>query len=62
MALQQHGSLCFVYPLARTPFLPLDPGVLSVMTRGGHPSATLTVAPPKLPNPQGWSESLSVCT
>lgn len=32
------------------------------MTRGAHPSATLTVAASKLPNPQGWSESLPVCT
>lgn len=62
MALTQHLSLCSVYPLICTYILLLDPRTFSVMTRGVHPSATLTVAFSKLSNPQGWSESLPVCT
>lgn len=62
MALNQHLSLRSVYPLICAHILLLDPRTFSVMTRGVHPLATLPVASSKLPNPQGWSESLPVCT
>lgn len=62
MALNQHLSLCSTYPLLCTCILLLDSSVFTVMTRGVLPSATLTVASSKLANPQGWSESLPVCT
>lgn len=62
MALNQHLSLCSIYPLICTYVLVLDPRMFSVMTRGVHPLATLTVASSKLSNPQRWSESLPVCT